>query len=147
MSGASAALDQHRIDATTIVGPAMDAAMATGKFRSLGASFGEIAPHYLFSGWFTTKAWAAAHPDLVKRFQRVWAEAAAYANGHHDETEPLLAQFSLIPIEVLHKMTRGVYGTALSPADIQPVIDVAAKYQMIDKPFPAQELIDAASAK
>jgi NitT/TauT family transport system substrate-binding protein len=146
MSGASAALDTHRIDATTIVGPAMDAAMATGKFRSLGATFGAIAPHYLFSGWFTTKEWAAAHPDVVKRFLRVWAEAAAYANTHHDETEPLLAQFSLIPIEVLHKMTRGVYGTTLSAADIQPVIDVAAKYQMIDKAFPAQEIIDPAAA-
>jgi NitT/TauT family transport system substrate-binding protein len=142
MAGASAALDQHRIDATTIVGPAMDAAMASGKFRSLGASFGAIAPHFLFSGWFTTKEWAAAHADIAKRFVRVWAEAAAYANGHHDDTEPLLAQFTLIPIEILHKMTRGVYGTTLSAADIQPVIDVAAKYQMIERSFPAQELID-----
>ncbi len=146
MSAASAALDQHRIDATTIVGPAMDAAMATGKYRSLGASFGAIAPHFLFSGWFTTKAWAAAHADAAKRFERVWAEAAAYANGHHDEMEPLLAQFTGIPIDVLHKMTHGVYGSVLSAAEIQPVIDVAAKYQMLDKSFPAQELIDAGAA-
>ena len=48
-----------------------------------------------------------------------------------------------IPIDVLHKMTHGVYGTALSAADIQPVIDVAAKYQMLERAFPAQELIDA----
>jgi NitT/TauT family transport system substrate-binding protein len=143
MSASSAALEQHRIDATTIVGPAMDAAMATGKFRSLGASFGAIAPHFLFSGWFTTKDWADKHADVVKRFARVWAEAAAYANGHHDEMEAPLAQFTLIPIEVLHKMTHGVYGTVLNPGDIQPVIDVAAKYQMLQKPFPAAELIDS----
>jgi NitT/TauT family transport system substrate-binding protein len=142
MSASSAALEQRRIDATTIVGPAMDAAMATGKFRSLGASFGAIAPHFLFSGWFTTKDWADKHADIVKRFARVWAEAAAYANGHHDEMEPPLAQFTLIPIDVLHKMTHGVYGTVLNPAEIQPVIDVAAKYQMLQKPFPAAELID-----
>jgi NitT/TauT family transport system substrate-binding protein len=146
MAGASAALDQHRIDATTIVGPAMDAAMATGKFRSLGPSFGAIAPHFLFSGWFTTKDWADKHPDAVKRFARVWAQAAAYVNAHHDEMEPLLATFTAIPIEVLHKMTRGVYGTTLTASDIQPVVDAAAKYQMIDKPFAAQELIDVTVA-
>jgi NitT/TauT family transport system substrate-binding protein len=142
MSGAAAALDQKRIDATTIVGPAMDAAMATGKFRSLGPSFGAIAPHFLFSGWFTTKAWATQHPDIVKRFARVWADAAAYANAHHAETEPLIAGFTLISLDDVHKMTRGVFGTALKASDIQPVIDVAVKYQMIDHPFPAQELID-----
>ncbi len=143
MAGASAALDQHRIDATTIVGPAMDAAMATGKFRSLGPSFGAIAPHFLFSGWFTTKDWADKHPDALKKFQRVWAQAAAYVNAHHDEMEAPLATFTGIPLDVLHKMTRGVYGTTLSAKDIQPVVDAAAKYQMIDKPFPAQELIEA----
>jgi NitT/TauT family transport system substrate-binding protein len=142
MSGAAAALDQKRIDATTIVGPAMDAAMATGKFRSLGPSFGAIAPHFLFSGWFTTKAWATQHPDIVKRFARVWADAAAYANAHHAETEPLIAGFTLISLDDVHKMTRGVFGIALKASDIQPVIDVAVKYQMIDHPFPAQELID-----
>jgi NitT/TauT family transport system substrate-binding protein len=143
MSSSSAALDQKRIDATTIVGPAMDAAMATGKFRSLGPSFGAIAPHFLFSGWFTTKDWAAKHADIVKRFARVWADAATYANAHHAETEPLIADFTLISLDDVHKMTRGVFATTLRAADIQPVIDVAAKYQMIDKPFPAQELIDA----
>jgi NitT/TauT family transport system substrate-binding protein len=141
MAAASAALDQHRIDATTIVGPAMDAAMATGKFRSLGPSFGAIAPHFLFSGWFTTKEWAAKHADVMKRFVSVWAQAAAYANAHHDETEPLLAQFLSLSPAVIHNMTRGVFGITLNAADIQPVIDVAAKYQMIEKPFPAQELI------
>jgi NitT/TauT family transport system substrate-binding protein len=142
MSGAAAALDQKRIDATTIVGPAMDAAMATGKFRSLGPSFGAIAPHFLFSGWFTTKAWAAQHADIVKRFARVWADAATYANAHHAETEPLIADFTLISLDDVHKMTRGVFGTTLKASDIQPVIDIAAKYQMIEHPFSAQELID-----
>jgi NitT/TauT family transport system substrate-binding protein len=144
MSGASAALDQHRIDATTIVGPAMDAALATGKFRSLGPSFGAISPHVLFSAWFTTKEWADKHADVAKRFARVWAQAAAYVNAHHEEMEPTLAQFMSMPLDVLHKMTRGVYATAMTAADIQPVVDAAAKYQMIEKPFPAGELIDPA---
>ena len=69
----------------------------------------------------------------------MWAQAAAYVNAHHEEMEPPLAQFMSMPLDVLHKMTRGVYATAMT-ADIQPVVDVAAKHQMIDKPFPAGEL-------
>ena len=53
----------------------------------------------------------------------------------------LLAEFLQISPDVIHKMTRGVFGITLNAADIQPVIDVAAKYGMIDRPFPAQELI------
>ena len=146
MAGASAALEAHRIDATTIVGPGMDAAMATGKFRALGPSFGAISPHFLFSGWFTTKEWADKHADVARRFARVWAQAAAYVNAHHEEMEPGLATYMSIPLDVLHKMTRGVYATTMTAADIQPVIEAAAKYQMIDKAFPAQELIDTTAA-
>ncbi len=73
---------------------------------------------FFFSGWFTTRDWAAKHPDAAKRFERVWAQAAAYVNAHHDEMEPLLATFTAIPIDVLHKMTRGVYGTTLGAGDI-----------------------------
>jgi NitT/TauT family transport system substrate-binding protein len=144
MAAASAALEQHRIDATTIVGPGVDAAMATGKFRALGPSFGAISPHFLFAGWFTTKDWADKHVDIVKRFARVWAQSAAYVNAHHEEMEPSLAIYMSIPLDVIHRMTRGVYATTLIAADIQPVIEAAAKYQMIDKTFPAQELIDPA---
>jgi NitT/TauT family transport system substrate-binding protein len=144
MAAASAALEAHRVDATTIVGPGMDAAMASGKFRALGPSFGAISPHFLFSGWFTTKDWADKHADVVKRFARVWAQSAAYVNAHHEEMEPGLAAYMSIPLDVLHKMTRGVYATTLIAADIQPVIEAAAKYQMIDKMFAAQELIDLA---
>ena len=147
MSASPAALDEHRFDAVTIVGPAMDAAMATGKYRALGPSFSAIAPHFLFSGWIATQDWVAKHPDVARRFVRVLADASAYGNVHHAEIEPLLAAFTGIPLDVLRKMTRGVYGTVLAPADVQPLIAAAVKYQMIDASFPAQELMTTASSR
>ena len=39
------------------------------------------------------------------------------------------------------KMHRAVFSTTLHPADLQPVIDAAAKYKFIDKDFGATELI------
>jgi hypothetical protein len=44
-------------------------------------------------------------------------------------------------------MQRVWVGTTVSAADIQPVIDVGAKYKLIDRPFPAADLISAAAAR
>jgi hypothetical protein len=38
-------------------------------------------------------------------------------------------------------------GTTVSASDIQPVIDLSAKYKFIEKAFPATELISDASAR
>jgi hypothetical protein len=39
-------------------------------------------------------------------------------------------------------MTRTIAGTSLLPAQIQPVIDSAAKYGALKRAFPAKEVID-----
>jgi hypothetical protein len=41
----------------------------------------------------------------------------------------------------LRQWSRAQVATTLEPADIQPVIDVAAKYHLLEKPFPAAEMI------
>jgi hypothetical protein len=41
---------------------------------------------------------------------------------------------------VVQKMSRATYGTTLEPAAVQPLIDAAAKYGFLERPFPAREL-------
>ena len=38
-------------------------------------------------------------------------------------------------------MPRAILGTSLSPALVQPVIDLAAKYGLLTRPFPASEVL------
>jgi len=38
-------------------------------------------------------------------------------------------------------MTRAVFATSLDPRMMQPVLDVAAKYKIIDKPLAASDLV------
>jgi NitT/TauT family transport system substrate-binding protein len=136
-----AAIDQGRIQAGEIVFPPLARALATGKYK-LVPVFSAIAPSFLFSVWFTTKDYAAKHPDVVKTFARVVAAAAAYTNAHHDETAPLLADFSSIPADTIAHMTRVTNGTGVSAAQIQPVLDAAVKFGNVKHAFPAAELID-----
>ena len=136
-----AAVEAHRVAAALIIHPQVDAALATGNVRVLSDPYGALAPSYLISGWFTTTDWAKAHPDLAQKFTRVVEDTAAYANAHHAETAPVLADFSKIQLPVIQKMTRAVLGTALTPALIQPVIDGAVKYGVLARGFNAAEII------
>jgi NitT/TauT family transport system substrate-binding protein len=148
MSAASVALEEHRIYAASVTEPFLDAAIAAGKARGVGSAYAAISPHFLIAGWFATTDWTSKHPDLARRFARAFAEAAAYTNAHRAETAPLMAELTGIPLAVYGKLAQRAYiATSLNAADIQPLIDVAAKYGFIPRAFPAQELIDPAVAK
>lgn len=136
-----AALAQHRIAASLTIRPQLDEALASGQARPLGPAFSSVGTHYLVSAWFTTTDYATRHPGVIATFRKVVEQAAAYGNRHHDVTAPLLAEVSKIPISTIQSMERGVLGTELSPALVQPVIDTGAKYGLLSRAFPASEII------
>ena len=141
LSAAVAAVDERRVAAAETSQPAFGAAMETGRVRAIQA-VDAIAPSFLLAAWFTTSDVSAKRPDVVRAFARAWAEAAAYTNVHHAETAALMADFTGVPVALVQRMRRAVAGIALLPAQIQPVIDAAAKYGAIKQGFAARELID-----
>jgi NitT/TauT family transport system substrate-binding protein len=141
MSAVPAAIDQHRIDGGEMVYPPLFAALDGGKLH-LTPTLSAIAPAFLFSVWFTTKDYSAHHPDVVKTFARVVAQAATYTNAHPAETVKLLADFTGVAAEDIARMPRVRNGTSLTAALIQPAIDAAVKYGTTKAAFPAADLID-----
>lgn len=137
----AAALDAGRIAAGGIINPFLSDALATGKARFLAPFYSAIAPKFMLSGWFTTAEFAAAHRDAIASFQRIVAAASTYTNAHHAETAPLLATWSgITPDQALHAQ-RMTNGTRIAASDVQPVIDLLAKYGAIPKAFDAREMI------
>jgi NitT/TauT family transport system substrate-binding protein len=142
MTAVSAAIDAGRIDAGEVVYPPLASAMATGRVRLIPV-LTAIAPTFLLSAWIARSDWAAAHRDTVRTFYRVLTQAAAYANAHHDDTAPLVADFTSLPLSLIESMPRVVNGVALRASQVQPVIDAAARDQTIPHGFAAQEILDA----
>lgn len=142
-SAAAPALAAHRTNASVLSEPVVSTALADGKVRSLGPAYTSIAPRFLEGAYFCTGAWAAAHPDIVAKFARVIGEATAYVDAHPDETAPVLAEFTGIPLATIQKMQRVPHEAALKPAEIQPLIDAGARYGALPRAFPAQDLIAA----
>ncbi|HXP92911.1 MAG TPA: ABC transporter substrate-binding protein [Candidatus Binatia bacterium] len=136
-----AALEDKRIDAGTLLQPVLADAMATGKFRSIGSPFDGVGKRFMYAAWFTTADFAAKNPDAVKRFAEVMRKATVYTNAHPAQTVGIIAAFTGLDPTRIANMTRALCAEYLDPADIQPTIDAAVRYKVIDKGFPARELI------
>jgi NitT/TauT family transport system substrate-binding protein len=141
------ALLDGRIDAFTVGEPWNLIALDTGKIRVLGKSFGAIAPRFVMTAYFTSTDWANKNRDALEKFERALADATTYLNGHHDEAVKILAQFTKLNPSLLNRAVKGEDASYLDPKLVQPMIDVSAKYGVIEKPFPAQELISPYALK
>jgi NitT/TauT family transport system substrate-binding protein len=133
------ALVANRVDAAMPVEPFVSADRATA--RSLGNVLDGVGSRYMIVGWLATDAWLAAHPDAAARFAGAIAKAAVWANAHEKESAAILVKNSKLDPAVADSMARAVYGTTLEPALLQPVVDAAVKYGIIDKPIPVSDLI------
>lgn len=140
-SAVSAALAQKRVDGSTVLNPVLADLVNGGKNRVAATVFDGIANRFMISGWFASADYVAKHREIVERFERVMQQAEAYANTHHAETLDLVVQFTGLDAATVAGMTRPTYPAVLDPRDIQPLIDAEVKYRVIDKPFPASELI------
>jgi len=132
------ALDTGRVDAALVAEPVLSDALAKGD-RVLGNAYDGIAPSFLIGAWFTTGAWAKAHPDEVKRFQKAMFATAVWANQHRAESAAILNRATKIVVQP--SMKRTTYGEKLEPALMQPLIDATAKYGTLKASFPAIDLV------
>jgi NitT/TauT family transport system substrate-binding protein len=136
-----------RVDAASISEPFITNALDSGKFRMISVSERNVAPEFMFSGWTTTTDYAAAHPDVIKKFVAVMLESARWGNANRPQSAQILVGVNKMPPEVAAKMLRSYYGEKLSPALLQPVIDAALKYGAIGNSFPASEIISSYALK
>lgn len=145
-SAAAAFLQQHRADAVTINEPAASQAVAGGGIRVLANPY-EAVGTGMTAGFAALAPNVAAHRDAMTRFAQGMHEASVYTNGHLEQTAALVAAYSGIPQDVVAKSIRFVDAEYLEPRYIQPLIDLCARYGLIDKAFPAAEIISPVAVK
>ena len=134
-----AALNAGRIDAAMIAEPSLTAARVAT--RELGSPYGAIASNWYINVWFATKDWLAKNPVVVKRFVGAMAKAAVWENAHRADTAVMLQKFLPVSDDTLSRMVRARYAERLDPALMQPVLDTAAKFDVLKAPMNAGDLI------
>lgn len=135
-----AALTAGRVDAVWISQPFLEEAKNNGRVLVYG--FDTVAKHFISTAWLTTAQWANGHPDLVRRFAAVMRQTAAWANANNAASAQILAKYTKADPAVIATQARSHFAEDLSPEALQPLIDVAAKYNNFTT-FPARELIFA----
>jgi NitT/TauT family transport system substrate-binding protein len=132
------ALQDGRIDGAFVPEPFVSATKKVA--HAVANSMAAIAPNFVSSAHFTTVPYAKAHADEIRKFQTALAKAADWSNANTDQTAVILERVARVSPEVVNASVRAHFGTALTPALVQPMIDVAAKYGNFPT-FPATEMI------
>ena len=127
-----AALDTGRVDAAIPSEPFTSQGLAAN--RLLGSVYASMPATILVFGFFATDTWLNAHADQAVKFagsdsqsRRVGERASERIGGdaHHIHQSRSASRGD--------SMGRAVYATSLEPAQIQPVLDNAVRYGMLDQ--------------
>ena len=138
------AIASGRVDGAYLAEPFYTIALKKHQARLLDTGVEAIAPDFVSTVWFTSLPWARTHADTVARFQKALSEAADWANSHQALCIPIIVKYLNSDPALTAQTTRPYYPDRLIAAQVQPYIDVAARYTHF-APFPAADLIYTAA--
>jgi NitT/TauT family transport system substrate-binding protein len=133
-----AAMLQGRIAAAVLTEPYYSQSKSTS--RLLAFPYAAVGPTFLTSAFFASTAFVKAHRDTVDRFAAVIRQTAAWANKNQTQSGAILAAMAKLDPSIVAKMSRVIYADSLTPAMIQPNIDLLAQFKVIDR-FEAADMI------
>lgn len=140
----AAALAQGRIDAGISNEPVMTRDLAGGKVRVLADMLDGYPGVTLEAAYFAMHDWAVANQDAIRRFALALRQGSDYANKHVAELLPLMVANTGLEPEVAAKMKHARIGLTFDASQVQPIIDIVAKYKIIPRAFDAHEMFLAA---
>jgi NitT/TauT family transport system substrate-binding protein len=133
------AVASGRIAGAMMTEPELSRALASKRVRSLAAPLASIGKEFVIGLWFTTAAYAKAHPDIVKAYAASMADAANWANRNQAESAKILEKATGVTMGP--NAARVLFANRLDVRAMQPVIDASAKYGALKTSFPAQRLL------
>lgn len=131
------ALQAGRIDGASISEPFLSPALPS--VRSIGAPYDAIAGNFILSVWFTRADYVKSHPEIVRKFNEVMLETAKWANAHPAQSAEIMERQLKVP--TLPGAIRIRYSERMAPGLLQPLLDAAARYNVIKAIIPASDLL------
>jgi len=126
-----------RVDAAEIGDPALTAGIDAGKVRIIGKAYDAIAKRLFAAAWFATDEWADQNADVIHRFTAAINDASAWAVKNPEAAATVLKKYMKVSFSRAHEY----HARTLDPALIQPLLDAATRYKVLDRPMDAHEII------
>jgi NitT/TauT family transport system substrate-binding protein len=128
-----------RVDCAAITEPFLSAALAGGDVRLLTYTGAEVSPLVIEGGVFASADYVKSHADMIRKFTRAILDAGLWANTHPTDAATILAKYSKrAPAKVAN---HAVFPDGFRAADLQALIDAAAKYGALKSAFPAADVM------
>jgi len=134
-----AALAKNVIQAGLLTEPFKADAVRAGQIREFGDTVLAIAPELAPTVWFASKPWLQNNPDLAKRLLKGIYATAQFANTHQRETGESLVRVSKMDPSVVANMKRLIFATSNERRYVEPILILAAKYGMLQRPLTFEE--------
>lgn len=110
--------------------------------RLFAKPYDAVAKAFYICAWFAKRDWLDQNGPGSRKLVAAIYDAARWTNGHHDETAPILVKYLKIDPDRAKTLTRATFATSLDTKLMQPVIDIAVRYGLIERPVDAATLID-----
>jgi NitT/TauT family transport system substrate-binding protein len=136
------ALVNQQIDAFVAVEPFVTVpSKVNKKARVLGRPASGVAPRLLIASYFGSEAWIRKNPDAVKAFINAYNRGIDAHNAEVEKAKVSIAKHTGLKPELLKEMPLPAFEKKLLESDLQPMLDVAYHYKLIDRKFPAKQVI------
>ena len=137
-----AAVVQKHIDAFTAVEPFVTVpSQVNKKTRVLARPAGGIAPRFMIASFFSSDTWIQKNGDTVKAFVTALHRGIDAHNADLDGAKAIIAKYTGLSPDVLKLIALTAFETKLLESDLQPVMDLALRYKLINKKFPVRDVI------
>ncbi|MGD8522304.1 MAG: ABC transporter substrate-binding protein [Desulfobacterales bacterium] len=136
------ALKQGSVDAILAVEPFVTLSIAhdTAKYleKSVHKSYGH---KFMIASWFAKASWVEKKPRLANAFFRAINRASDYIEAHPDQVSEHLVKNTKLTANLIKKISLPAFSRKFDKADLQRMVDMAAKYGFISSTFMADEII------
>jgi NitT/TauT family transport system substrate-binding protein len=137
----SAALSGGSVDAVLTLEPFVTLARKIGSARMLEpAALRAFGPRFLIAAWFAKREWIAANPGLADGFRTAVLKASAFIEAHPDRARDILTRHTRLSPELARSIALPYFAQTIEDQDMQPIIDLAARFDFISQSFPAARL-------
>ena len=109
--------------------------------RAISHPYDSVGKKFFITSYAANRDWLAQNGPLAHRLLQTIVDAGRWANANHATTAQTLAKYAKIDPAQLQRMTRVTLGDSLEPAYIQPVIDVAVRYDIVARAVAANDII------
>jgi NitT/TauT family transport system substrate-binding protein len=130
------AVADGRVDAAMIGDPALSAGIDGGKVRQFAKAYDAISKRFIPAAWFSSEEWANKNAVSVRKFEAAINAGSSWAVRNPEAAATVLQKYMKVTFTKAHEY----HARTLDPAFIQPLLDAAARYKII-QPMNAAEII------